>query len=42
MYLGSTQVDDNYSSRKYIGGMGKRLEGDVKAVNLAKKNYAQL
>lgn len=42
VYLGNTQVDDNYSIREYIGGVGNRLEGNVRAENLTKKNYAQL
>lgn len=36
------QVGDNYSSRESIGGLGKRLEVDLRAENLAEKNYAQL
>lgn len=42
VYLGNTQVDENYSMCEYIEGVGNRLEGDVRAENLTKKNYAQL
>lgn len=42
VYVGNTQVDDNYSSREYVGRVGKRLEEHVKAEKFAKKNYAKL
>lgn len=42
VYLGSTQVDDDYLSIECVGGVGQGLEEHLRAVKLAKKNYAKL
>lgn len=42
VHLENTRVNDNYSSREYVGGVGKRLEEDLRAEKVVKKNYAKL
>lgn len=42
VHLENTQVNGNYSSREYVGGVGKRLEEDLRAEKVAKENYAKL
>ena len=42
VFTAKLPVGDHYSSGEYIGGVGKRLEVDLRAENLSKKNYAQL